>query len=311
MKQLKTYSILILLFSGLTCFAQQLPQFTQYMFNTISINPAYAGSRETFSAVGLHRSQWVGLDGGPETQTLSIHTPLTNEKIGLGLSFINDQLGFENFSYLYGDFSYTINLNQDIKLAFGIKAGFTQYTLDRELLDDPSVVVDPFFNEISSRWNPNMGAGFYMHTNKWYVGLSSPRIINTEYSKDGIGADGFVSLERISYYLTGGYVFELSESTKLKPSLLLKATNGAPLALDLSANFLFNEKLWLGAAYRVNEFAGAIGAIADFQISKQLRIGYAYEYPISDIRAYTSGTHEVLLMFEVFKSRRIKSPRYF
>ena len=311
MKLSKLLSIVILLLSVPAAFSQQLPQFTQYMFNTISINPAYAGSRETLSVVGLHRSQWVGLEGGPETQTLSVHTPLRNDKIGIGLSFINDQLGYENFSYIYGDFSYTIQTGVNSELAFGIKAGMTHYNLDEELLNDPSVVNDPFFNDVSNRWSPNVGAGLYWHSERWYVGLSTPRILNTDYNNGGNGNIDYVALERISYYVTGGYVFDLSETTKLKPSALLKATNGAPLSFDISANFLFNETFWLGASYRINESAAAIGGIADFQISKQLRIGYAYEYPISDIRAYTSGTHEVLLMFEVFKSKRIKSPRYF
>ncbi|WP_439151175.1 PorP/SprF family type IX secretion system membrane protein [Winogradskyella sp.] len=311
MKLSKFLSIAIVLLSASAAFAQQLPQFTQYMFNTISINPAYAGSRETFSAVGLHRSQWVGLEGGPETQTLSLHTPLRNKKIGLGLSFINDKLGYENFSYIYGDFSYTIQTGVESKLAFGIKGGFTHYNLDEELLNDPSVVNDPFFNDVSNRWSPNIGAGLYWHTNRWYLGLSAPRILNTDYNKGRSGSVDYVALERISYYVTGGYVFDLSETTKLKPSVLLKATNGAPLSFDISANFLFNETFWIGGGYRINESAAAIGGIADFQVSKQLRIGYAYEYPISDIRPYTSGTHEVLLMFEVFKSKRIKSPRYF
>lgn len=311
MKLSKTLSIAILLLSVSTAFAQQLPQFTQYMFNTISINPAYAGSRETFSVVGLHRSQWVGLEGGPETQTLSLHTPLRNEKIGLGLSFINDKLGYENFSYIYGDFSYTIQTGVNSKLAFGIKGGFTHYNLDEELLNDPSVVNDPFFNDVSNRWSPNIGAGLYWHSQRWYLGLSAPRILNTDYNNGGSGSIDYVALERISYYFTGGYVFDLGGTTKLKPSVLLKATNGAPLSFDISANFLFNDTFWIGAGYRVNQSAAAIGGIADFQVSKQMRIGYAYEYPISDIRPYTSGTHEVLLMFEVFKSKRIKSPRYF
>ncbi len=305
MKLNKFYGILIMLLMSSVAFAQQLPQFTQYMFNTISINPAYAGSRETFSAVGLHRSQWVGLDGGPETQTLSVHTPLKNEKIGLGLSFINDELGFENFSYIYADFSYTIQTGANTKLAFGLKGGATGYTLDGDY--QLSEAQDPLIFGFEDRWDFNVGAGVYWHSDRWYMGLSAPRILRNEYSGEG----DFEALERVSYYITGGYVFDLSPSVKLKPSVLLKATNGAPLSFDASANFLFNEKFWIGAGYRVNEQAGAIGGIADFQVSKQLRIGYAYEYPISDIRPFTSGTHEILLMFEVFKSRRIKSPRYF
>ena len=311
MKLNRLLSIVVFILGNTASFGQQLPQFTQYMFNTISINPAYAGSRETFSAVGLHRSQWVGLKGGPETQTLSVHSPLRNEQVGVGLSFINDKLGYENFSYIYGDFSYTIPTSEYSKLAFGIKGGFTHYSLDEELLNDPSVVNDPFFNNVSNRWSPNVGAGIYWHSQRWYLGLSAPRILNTDYNNGGSGNIDYVALERISYYFTGGYVFNLSKTTKLKPSVLLKATNGAPLSFDISANFLFNETFWIGGGYRINESAAAIGGIADFQVSKQLRIGYAYEYPISDIRPYTSGTHEVLLMFEVFKSKRIKSPRYF
>jgi len=311
MKLSKLISIAILFLSVSTAFAQQLPQFTQYMFNTISINPAYAGSRETFSVVGLHRSQWVGLEGGPETQTLSAHAPLRNEKMGLGVSFINDQLGYENFAYLYADYSYTIKTSEKTKLAFGLKAGMTHYFMDQDFLNDQTVAPDSFFNDVSDRWSPNVGAGLYLHSQRWYLGLSAPRILNTDYNKGNDAFREFVAFERVSYYFTGGYVFDLSESTKLKPSVLLKATNGAPLSFDVSANFLFYEKFWAGLAYRANEHAAAIGGIADFQISKQMRIGYAYEYPISDIAPYTSGTHEVLLMFEVFKSKRIKSPRYF
>ncbi|WP_178988291.1 PorP/SprF family type IX secretion system membrane protein [Winogradskyella schleiferi] len=311
MKLSKIISIVVLFLSVSAAFSQQLPQFTQYMFNTISINPAYAGSRETLSIVGLHRSQWVGFDGGPETQTLSVHAPLRNENMGLGISFINDQLGYENFSYLYADYSYTIKTSENTKLAFGLKAGMTHYFIDQELLTDPSVISDQYFNDVSNRWSPNVGAGLYLHSQRWYAGVSAPRILNTDYNKGRQGALDYVALERISYYLTAGYVFDLSESTKLKPSVLLKATNGAPLSFDVSANFLFNEKLWLGAAYRANQYAAALGGIADFQVSKQFRVGYAYEYPLSDIAPYTSGTHEILLMFEVFKSKRIKSPRYF
>lgn len=292
-------------------FAQQLPQFTQYMYNTISINPAYAGSRETLSIVGLHRSQWVGLDGAPTTQTLSIHTPLRNERVGIGLSFINDELGYENFSYLYGDFSYTIPVGVKTKLAFGMKAGFTQYNIDQELLTDPTVVTDRFFDDVSNRFSPNIGIGAFLHTNRWYLGLSAPRILNTDYNKGKQGTLDYVALERVSYYFTGGYVFDLSATTKFKPAMLLKATNGAPLSFDITANFLFNDTFWLGGSYRINESAAALGAIADFQVSKQLRIGYAYEYPISELRAYTSGTHEILLMFEIFQNKRIKSPRFF
>ncbi|MEO6347728.1 MAG: type IX secretion system membrane protein PorP/SprF [Aquaticitalea sp.] len=305
MKFIKFNIIALILFSSLVGVAQQLPQFTQYMYNTISINPAYAGSRETLSIVGLHRSQWVGLQGAPTTQTLSLHTPLRNEKVGLGLSFINDELGYENFSYLYGDFSYNINTSENTKLYFGLKGGFTSYSLDPEYRASQSA--DPAIFGIEDRWSPNIGAGLYWTSDKWYLGLSTPRILKTNQNRE----QGFEALERVSYYFTGGYVFDLGENTKFKPAALLKATNGAPLSIDVTANFLFYEKFWLGGGYRFDERAGEFAGLVDFQISKQLRLGYSYAYPISDLRPYTSGTHEVLLMFEIFKSKRIKSPRYF
>ncbi|WP_242094825.1 PorP/SprF family type IX secretion system membrane protein [Aestuariivivens sediminicola] len=306
MKLMKQYIIAIALLSCTLGLAQQLPQFTQYMYNTISINPAYAGSREALSIVGLHRSQWVGFDGGPITQTLSIHSPLRNDRIGLGLSFIQDDLGPENFSYLYGDFSYSIPTGVDGKLAFGIKGGFTSYSLDPDFRQSQSF--DPTIRGIEDRWSPNIGLGVFWSTNKWYLGLSAPRILNNDRNRD----EGYEALERLSYYFTGGYVFNLSNTLKFKPSYLVKATNGAPLSYDFTANFLFNEKFWLGASYRLNESTGAFGGFADFQVSRQLRVGYAYEKPISDINNYTNGTHEVLLIYEFkFMSNKLKSPRYF
>ncbi len=306
MKKFITFNIIAFIWlSSFTATSQQLPQFTQYMYNTISINPAYAGSRETLSLVGLHRSQWIGLEGGPTTQTLSIHSPLKNEKVGLGMSIINDHLGYQNFLYVHADFSYTINVSAKTKLAFGLKAGFTSYSLDAALRE--AEFNDPAIYGIKDRWAPNIGTGAFLHTNKWYIGLSVPRLLNTDHNEKG----GYEALERVSFYFTGGYVFDMSKTVKFKPAFMVKATSGAPLSYDATANFLFNEKVWLGAAYRVNEATGAFGAIADFQVTKQLRIGYAYEIPISDIKPYATGTHEILLMFEVFKSKRIKSPRYF
>ncbi|WP_290696284.1 type IX secretion system membrane protein PorP/SprF [Lacinutrix sp.] len=315
MKKSRVYIFAIIALSCTFSFAQQLPQFSQYMFNTISVNPAYAGSRETISVVGLHRTQWVGLEGGPSTQTVSIHSPLEKEQIGIGLSIINDQLGFENFVFAYGDFSYTINTSETTKLAFGLKAGFTHYNLDGDgFLNEQEIAADPFFSDISSRWNPNIGVGLFLHSNRWYLGLSAPRILNTDYNLRGNNDAGpeYLALERIGYYVTGGYVFDLSSDLKLKPSALFKVTNGAPISFDINANLLFFEKFWLGGGYRYNLDTTTLGAQADFQVSQQLRIGYTYEYFLSDLRPYTSGTHEILLMFEVYKPRkRIKSPRYF
>jgi type IX secretion system PorP/SprF family membrane protein len=308
MKFIKHNIIAIALFSCTVGIAQQLPQFTQYMYNTISINPAYAGSREALSIVGLHRSQWVGFKGGPITQTLSIHTPLRNDRIGLGLSFIEDDLGPQNFSYLYGDFSYSIPTGQDGKLAFGLKAGFTQFSFDTSFRLDEDNQNDPLIYGTSDRWAPNVGAGIYWSTNRIYASISAPRILNN----DANNKNEFQALERISYYFTAGGVLDITKSIKFKPAALIKATNGAPISYDLTANFLFNEKFWLGGSYRINEQTAAIGGIVDFQVSRQLRIGYAYEKPISEIADYTTGTHEILLMYEFkFLSSKLKSPRYF
>ncbi len=303
---MKQHIIALVVLSCVFSYAQQMPQFTQYMYNTISINPAYAGSRDALSVVGLHRSQWVGFKGGPVTQTLSIHSPLRNDRIGLGLSFIKDDLGPENFTYLYGDFSYAIPTGKTGNLAFGIKGGFTQYSLDSDFRETERF--DPTIYGIENRWTPNIGLGLYWSTNKWYLGLSAPRILNTDRNTEST----YEALERVSYYFNGGYVFNLNKNLKLKPAFLVKATNGAPLSFDLTANFLFREKLWLGAGYRINELTAAIGGIVDFQISKQLRLGYAYEKPISEIARYTTGTHEILLIYEFkFINSKLKSPRYF
>lgn len=299
-------TIIIVLFV-ISANAQQTPQFTQYMYNTISVNPGYAGSREALTIVGLHRSQWLGIEDGPTTQTISVHSPLRNEKIGVGFSFINDRLGYENFNYLYADFAYTINLTENTKLAFGVKGGFSYYSIDEVLFNDPDVYNDPYFQEKLNRWTPNFGAGLYMHQPKWYVGVSSPKLVENDYNKFG----NYVALEQSHFYTIAGYVFDLNKSgsIKMRPTALAKLTKGSPLSFDGTLSFLFNERLWLGGSYRVDD---SVGALADFQISKQLRIGYAYDYPISDIRPFTSGSHEIMIMFDFkFDKSKYKSPRYF
>lgn len=302
MKTLRSGALVILLLLVGQISAQQLPQFTQYMFNTISVNPAYAGSREGMSLTALHRNQWAGLDGNPTTSTFSFHTPLNNERVGLGLSYITDKLGFEGTNYVYGDFSYSIPVSFDAKLSFGLKAGFTNYRLQNPDLNDP------FFNANFNSWKPNFGAGVYLSTNRWYAGVSSPRILNTDLN------DGeFQALERNSYYAIGGLVLDLSLDIKFRPSVITKFTNGAPVTYDATSSFLFYEKFWVGASYRFND-ASNFGAFMDYQVSKDIRIGYAYDLPTSTIRPYSGGTHEVILIFEpkLIKNNNLyKSPRYF
>ncbi len=302
----KIYLLISVLFVGLwTTQAQQLPQFTQYMYNTISINPAYAGNRDAFSLTALNRNQWAGISGAPRTQTLSIHTPLRNEQIGLGLSVINDKTGYENYTYLYADFSYTINVSEDVTLSFGLKGGLSYYDLDEDLFNEPSVLQDPFFREQFNKWTPNFGAGLFLSSQKWYVGLSAPKIINNDNNE----FSEYVALEQVHYYMTGGYVFDLSDTWKLRPTALAKVTNGAPLSFDMSGTVIYDEKLYLGATYRIDD---AIGAFIDFQIFEPLRIGYGYEYSVSDLRPYTTGSHEVILIYELrFQNTKYKSPRFF
>ncbi len=300
----KIYPIIIILFISVSTQAQQMPQFTQYMYNTISINPAYAGNRDALSVVGLHRSQWSGIDGGPETQTLSIHSPLRNEKVGIGLSVINDQLGYEDYTYVYGDFSYTINVADSTTLSFGVKGGMSYYNLNEDLLT--GVPDDPFFRgDTFNRWTPNFGAGLYLSAQKWYMGLSAPRLLNNDNNEQS----EFVALEQVHYYLTGGYVFDLSDQWKLRPTALAKVTDGAPLSVDVSAAAIYNEKLYLGATYRIDD---AVGGFIDFQVLPSFRVGYAYEYTLSDLQDYSNGSHEILLIYELrLQNTKYKSPRFF
>jgi len=301
----KVITIIITLLTYSLCSAQQQPQFTHYMYNTIAVNPAYAGSRDALAINLTNRNQWVGIDDAPRTTSLSIHSPLRNNKMGLGLSIMKDQAGWENFTFVYADYSYTIKTAEQQFLSFGIKAGFSQYKVDEELFTYPDVYEDPYFQDQINRWKFNTGVGLYYHSNLWYIGLSSPRIINNDYNKSA----EYVALERNHYYLIGGYVFNLGKHTKFRPSFSTKYTKGTPVALELSAHFLVNEKFWFGASYRYED---AFGALFDMQVTEKLRAGYAYEYTLSDLQSYTSGSHEIILIYEFkMKQTRYKSPRYF
>lgn len=301
MKILKTILLLLSLMLTSVAGAQQLPQFTQFMFNTISINPAYAGSREKLNVTALHRNQWVGLEGNPRTTTLSIHSPLRNDRVGIGFSYINDQLGFEDLNLIYGDFSYTIPVSFDTKLSFGLKGGFTNYS--RPLIGDGS---DPDLGPVNE-FAPNFGAGLYLTSNRWYASISAPRLLNTDVS-----SGEFVGLERVTYYATAGLVLDLSLDFKFRPAVISRFINGAPASYDVNAGFLAYEKFWFGASYRFND-ASNFGAYMDYQVSKDIRIGYAYDLPTGDIRPFTGGTHEVILIFELGERKPgiFKSPRYF
>ena len=292
----------------LTCysgFAQQDAQYTQYMYNTININPAYAGSRGVMSVFGLHRTQWVGLDGAPTTNTFSFNTPISNSNLGVGFSLVNDRIGPTSDNTISADISYTIPMNEVYKLSFGVKASGNIFNLDTDKLD-PAQANDPNLQNFNNEFSPNFGAGVYLHSDKLYLGLSVPNFLQDSKYNDNEVA---VFQERMNFYFIGGYVFDVSPSIKFKPAVLTKMVTGSPLQVDASANFLFFDKFMLGGAYR---WDAAVSALAGFQVTDGLFIGYSYDMETTNLRRYNSGSHEVFLRFELFnKVSKMVSPRFF
>ena len=301
-----TYLLLLGILITISANAQQDPQYTQYMYNTMTVNSAYAGSTGALEATLLHRSQWTGIDGAPQTQSLTVHSSLANEKIGLGLSIVNDKLGPANELYFEGNFSYTLALAQDHKLAFGLKAGGRMLNVDwtkGRYYDNTDILLN---TNIDNKIKPSLGAGVFYYSEKWYVGASIPSFIRGDYYDD---IQESVTSERLHYFFMGGYVFDISDGLKFKPAFLVKAVSGAPLVADLSANFLLAEKLTLGASYRWED---SVSALAGFQITNGLYIGYAFDYTTTRLNKYADGTHEFVLRFQLQrKASQIKSPRFF
>ncbi|MFH6963702.1 type IX secretion system membrane protein PorP/SprF [Flavobacterium plurextorum] len=298
--------ILVLLFCSTASFAQQDAQFTQYMYNTINVNPAYAGSRGVLSIFGLYRTQWVGLDGAPETSSFSVNTPVGNN-VGLGVSLINDKIGPTNENNLSADFSYSIPTSATAKLSFGIKGSANLFKLDPTKLT-PEDQGDPQFQDFKNKFTPNIGAGVYWHTDKAYVGLSVPNFIQTNRYDDN---DVAIYKDKINYYFIAGYVFDLDryETVKFKPAIMTKMVEGSPLQVDASANFMFNDKFVIGVAYR---WSASVSLLAGFQITDGLYLGYAYDRETTKLVNYNSGSHEIFLRFEFLnKYGRITSPRFF
>ncbi len=317
MKPMNKILILIMFvsFSLITTFsyAQQDAQYTQYMYNTISVNPAYAGSRGVLSVMGLHRSQWVGLEGAPRTQTLTLNTPIGKKnRMGLGLSIVNDEIGPTNETYFDIDFSYTIPVSEQAKLSFGLKAGGHLLNVDFQKLSQ-RVDGDPVFgNNVNNKFSPNVGLGLYYHTNRFYAGLSAPNILKTDhFDEESSNSNAFIAEEEVNFYLIGGYVFDLNENIKFKPAVLTKLVQGAPLQVDVSANFLLYDKLTLGAGYR---WSAAFSALAAFQISDSMLIGFAYDRETTELgnTTFNDGSYEIMLRFELFrKYNRMLTPRFF
>ncbi len=292
------------MFTAMVSYAQQDAQFTQYMYNTINVNPAYAGSRGAMSIFALHRTQWVGLDGAPTTNTVSINTPFNNSRLGLGVSIINDRIGPTTENNLATDLSYTIPTSETMKLSFGVKASINLFDLNTSKLNPAQQ--DPLLLGYNNAISPNIGAGIYLHSDKAYVGLSVPNFIESNRYDDN---DNKVYKEKINYYFIAGYVFDLSYNLKFKPALLTKMAQGAPLQVDVSGNFMINDKFTLGLAYR---WSASASAMAGFQVSDALFIGYGYDLETTKLDNYNSGSHEVFLRYDIFrKNNKITTPRFF
>ena len=295
-----------LLIISITLYGQQDPQFTQYMFNTMSINPAYVGSKGHGVINLLGRAQWVGVEGAPQTQTLSYDTPIGYSGVGLGINLMNDAIGPSNEMLLEANVSYTVRINEEANLAFGLKLGGRLFNVDWRKGKYRDKEDKKLLAPINS-FSPSLGAGVYYYTDNWYFGLAVPSIIRNFYYDD-VTEGGSVLHERMHFFFIVGYVFELKENIKFKPALLTKAVSGAPLSLDVSANFLFNDKFRAGLAWRLDD---SISALLGFQAGRSLHIGYAYDLTTSNYSNYNSGAHEVLLRYEIFRPQSVRSPRFF
>jgi len=303
--------VLLLVLSLFTIdgYSQQDPQYTQYMYNMNIVNPAYAGSRGTLSIGLLGRMQWVGIDDAPKTATMAVHAPL-GKNLGGGFSAILDRHGPVKEQNIFADISYTVTTSEEGRLAFGLKGGITFFDVGLLSLTLPQTApgVDPLFDDNVNESFPNFGAGVYYYTDKFYIGLSAPNLVETKHLEKDNGTITKAS-EKMHYFGTLGYVFDLSETLKFKPSVMAKAVSGSPLSIDASANFLFNDRLELGASYR---FGDSVSGLINFGVTRDLRIGYAYDYTTTNLGDYNDGTHEVFLQWDIdFSKKNLKSPRFF
>ena len=303
------FSILVLVGTA-QANAQQDAMFTHYSFNTLAVNSGYAGSRDALTVTGLHRSQWVSFPGAPTTQTLTMHAPIMNDKIGLGLSILNDKIGPTNQTAFYGDFAYKIPVGKG-KLAFGLKAGVNMVSNDLKTLETTDDQDPNFEKNVTSQFLPNFGFGVYYSTAKYYVGVSTPRLLESNYETNT--TSGSVAGEKRHYFFIAGTIFPITKSgsVKLKPTTFVKVTEGAPLELDLTGLFYFQDKYWVGPMWRSGD---ALGVLAGLNITDQFSLGYSFDWSYTNTTfKYNGGSHELMLRYDfIFKEKgRIKSPRYF
>lgn len=302
--------VILIFFKVMLSFGQQDPQYTQYMYNMNVINPAYATDDNDIINFGLmYRSQWVGAVGSPTTGSLFAHSKFGSNLEG-GVSIVHDQIGdVVKDTNIFFDAAYVFQVSDNTKLSLGIKAGLSFFSTNFNgfVYSDP--LPDPAFAENISRTFPNFGGGAYYFSDKFYLGLSAPNLLQTKHLEDdsGIVTEG---VEEIHFFATGGYVFDINEKLKLKPAFMTKAVSGAPLSVDITANALFNEQFELGVAYR---FEDGISGLFNIKVAQSLRIGYAYDYTVSNLGRFNSGTHEIMLLFDLSKKENgyDKSPRFF
>lgn len=299
---------LILLLTARISWAQQDPMFTQYNFNMQTVNPAYAGTWESMGFLVLGRYQWAGMPGAPTTYTFSMQTPTRNKKVGLGLNVINDQIGKEQRLSLFGDYSYRLKMSENTYLRLGLKFGVTNYNnILSQYAQNDEDGRDPISDgEIDVKYMPNFGVGAFLYSERYYVGFSIPKLIRNEFKNNFTNLSTESELQH--FFLTAGYVANLSENLKFKPSILTKAIYGAPVELDLSANFLLKDKIWLGAMYRIND---SYGFIAQWIFDKKLRLGYAIDFTTTPLQSFHNGSHEVMISYEIGLKRKWSTPRMF
>lgn len=290
-------------------FSQQDVQFTQYMFNTNAVNPAYTGSRGAISGVALFRTQWVGFEGAPVTQSINVNSPFLNDKLGIGLTVLNEKIGPLKQTGIFADFAYRIKFEKST-LAMGLKAGADVFQAGFNNLNVINSGDNQFQTNVSSKLLPNLGFGIYYHAEKYYLGFSTPKLVQNNVDvKTGSTAISQVGVHKLHYYFIGGFVQDINPFIKFKPTTQIKLTYGAPVSVDANASFLFYEKLWLGAMYR---FGDAVGLLVQFQFNPQLRAGYSYDYTTSKLNKFNNGTHEIMLGYDLrFAKEKIRSPRFF
>jgi type IX secretion system PorP/SprF family membrane protein len=294
----------------LPAFAQQDPIYTQYQFNALAINPAFAGSRDMLSVMLISRQQWAGFDGAPSTNSFNAHSPVTDRHVSMGFSFTHDKIGPVAQSLVFADYAFRFSLGDKTQFALGLKGGVTHLQVDYNSLSKLQGTGDPAYNEgVVTKVLPNFGFGVYLSHPSYYLGVSVPRLIENSLESDKNGNAVLEGHETRNYYLMGGCIFKVASQLKLKPSFLMRLTQASPLVYDLNLNFLYHEKLWLGGMVRPNN---AVGGIIQYQFTPQFKIGYAYETSFGVVKYYNSGTHELMVSYDfVFKKQKVFNPRYF